>query len=68
MGRFSPFIYIPFYFVAIYAMVMEREWIRIPGESDKKFIMVEGAIVLLFGIWIYTCHVCVECSDECSTH
>ena len=27
----SPFIYTPFYFVAIYAFICEKEWIRIPG-------------------------------------
>ena len=32
MARFSPCIYLPFYIVAIYALIMEKEWIRIPCE------------------------------------
>jgi len=44
MGRFSPFIYLPFYFVAIYAILMEKEWIRIPcklfscGEGTNEYV------------------------------
>ncbi|XP_065893283.1 sigma intracellular receptor 2-like [Dysidea avara] len=30
MALFSPCIYLPFYIVAIYAIVTEKEWIRIP--------------------------------------
>lgn len=30
MAWFSPFIYAPFYLVAIYAFVFEKEWIRAP--------------------------------------
>ena len=31
MAWYSPFIYVPFYFFAIYAFIFEREWIRVPG-------------------------------------
>lgn len=27
----SPFLYVPFYFAAIYAFLFKKEWIRIPG-------------------------------------
>ena len=33
MAWFSPFIYAPFYLVAIYAFVFEKEWIRAPGKA-----------------------------------
>lgn len=31
MAAFSPFLYCPFYVVAIYAFLTEKEWIRIPA-------------------------------------
>lgn len=34
MAAFSPFIYCPFYAVAIYAFICEKEWIRIPGTGN----------------------------------
>ena len=33
MNWFSPFLYAPFYIVAIYAFIYEKEWIRVPSES-----------------------------------
>ena len=33
MAMFSPFIYAPFYIVAIYAFITGKEWIRIPCTS-----------------------------------
>ena len=35
MAMFSPFLYAPFYAVAIYAFVTEKEWIRIPGKRPS---------------------------------
>ena len=36
----SPFVYTPFYFLAVYAFIFEKEWIRIPGlhalQSSQK--------------------------------
>jgi hypothetical protein len=31
MAAFSPFLYTPFYLIAIYAFITEKEWIRIPS-------------------------------------
>ena len=36
MAWFSPFIYAPFYLFVMYAFVLEREWIRVPGTKKKK--------------------------------
>lgn len=33
MAWFSPFIYVPYYLVAIYAFIFEKEWIRVPSKS-----------------------------------
>ena len=33
MAWFSPVLYAPFYAFAIYAFMLEKEWIRVPGET-----------------------------------
>lgn len=38
MAMFSPYIYAPFYLVAIYAFLYEKEWIRAPGESTILYL------------------------------
>ena len=40
MARFSPCIYLPFYIVAIYALIMEKEWIRIPCEFAYVILLL----------------------------
>ena len=36
MAWFSPFIYVPYYMVAIYAFIFEKEWIRVPSKSTSQ--------------------------------
>ena len=42
MAWYSPFIYVPYYFFAIYAFIYEREWIRIPSKFMATVYMVSG--------------------------
>ena len=34
----SPFVYTPFYFIAVYAFICQKEWIRIPGFPPIRFL------------------------------
>ena len=46
MAAFSPFLYVPFYIVAIYAFVKEKEWIRIPALMWGYGLLLTMFVVL----------------------
>ena len=48
MACFSPFIYVPYYIVAIYAFIFEKEWIRVPSKSTSQCL---HKAVLLPGLY-----------------
>ena len=47
MAWFSPFIYVPYYVVAIYAFIFEKEWIRVPSKSTSQCLYcgIQGYLV-----------------------
>ena len=51
---FSPFLYVPYYFVAIYAFIAEKDWIRIPTLMWGYGLLLTMVVVLreeLFGAY-----------------
>ena len=54
MAGFSPFLYVPFYIFAIYAFIMEREWIRVPALMWGYGLLLTMIVVLreeLYGVY-----------------
>lgn len=46
MAGLSPFLYVPFYLVGIYAFIQEKEWIRIPALMwSYGLLLTMGVIV-----------------------
>jgi hypothetical protein len=45
LAHISPVVYAPFYVLAIYAFINEREWIKIPGTEVEVTSIAGGTIV-----------------------
>lgn len=47
----SPFIYAPFYLVAVYAIVKGKEWIRVPIIAVATALFYSLTVILIDQIW-----------------
>lgn len=51
LSMLSPFVFLPFYFVAMWAIVTRREWIRIPVIIYSSILFVDLSAFFVEGIW-----------------
>ena len=47
----SPFIYAPFYLVAVYAIVKGLEWIRVPLLAISSGLLYSLTVILIEQVW-----------------
>lgn len=51
LSMLSPFVFLPFYFVSMYAIVARKEWIRIPIIIYSSILFVDLSAFFVEGIW-----------------
>jgi hypothetical protein len=51
LSMLSPFVFAPFYLVAIYAIITRREWIRIPIIIYSSILFVDLSAFFVEAIW-----------------